>query len=183
MSQSARFLRLGCPPGLLFVLLAPFHLLPPLGVVLGTVTGDEDPFVSLLLAALATGTFLYVGAFEVVAEEFAEAGGNLEAPREELAVSPGNFAIPADSSDPDDALEAGCAGGRWAVCWPGGCLGAAAEASPVAGGPDEAGGGGDDAVVKGWMPGRDVKFVFFICGCGVLSLVTFALPHADDDVH
>ena len=82
MSQSARFLRLGCPPGLLFVLLLPFHLLPPLGVVLGAVTGSENATASLILAGLATGTFLYVGAFEVVAEEFADTGHNPEDPED-----------------------------------------------------------------------------------------------------
>eukprot|EP00892_Ulva_mutabilis_P001617 jgi/Ulvmu1/11456/UM076_0032.1 len=43
MPQSARFLRPGCPPGLLFLLLFPIHILPPLCAALGATTGISRP--------------------------------------------------------------------------------------------------------------------------------------------
>lgn len=72
MSLSTRFLRLQCPLKLLTLLLLPFHLLPPLAVILAAAVGSENALASLIMVSLATGTFLYVGAFEVVCEEFAE---------------------------------------------------------------------------------------------------------------
>ena len=72
MSLSTRFLRKGISLRLLTVLLLPFHLLPPLAVILAAAAGSDSALASLILSALATGTFLYVGAFEVVSEEFAE---------------------------------------------------------------------------------------------------------------
>lgn len=155
MSQSARFLRLGCPPGLLFILLAPFHLLPPLGVVLGAITSREHQGVSLVLAALATGTFLYVGAFEVVAEEFAESGP-----------SPGARA----------QVRGGDGGpGCWPPCASGGDSGCIAE-------PAEEGGAKGGRALQSWLPGRKVKFAIFVAGCGVIFGVTAALP-AHSEIH
>jgi ZIP Zinc transporter len=72
MSLATRFLRLGCPLKLMTMLLLPFHLLPPLAIVLSAVVGSDSPLSSLILVSISTGTFLYVGAFEVVCEEFAE---------------------------------------------------------------------------------------------------------------
>ena len=74
MSLSTRFLRKGISIGLLTVLLLPFHLLPPLAVILAAAVGSDNALASLIMVSLATGTFLYVGAFEVVCEEFAEHG-------------------------------------------------------------------------------------------------------------
>lgn len=72
MSLSTRFMRLGISPVLLTVLMLPFHLLPPLAVILAAAVGSDSPMASLIMISLATGTFLYVGAFEVLCEEFAE---------------------------------------------------------------------------------------------------------------
>lgn len=72
MSISTRFLRRGCSPILLFLLLLPYHVLPPLAILLASIAGGENDLASLILAGLATGTFIYIGAFEVVSEEFAD---------------------------------------------------------------------------------------------------------------
>lgn len=153
MSQSARFLRLGCSPALLFILLAPFHFLPPLGIVLGAVTGQEHSTASLVLAALATGTFLYVGAFEVVAEEFAEVG----------------------TSQAEEVAETGRS-------WAGGCFGSGSNSGCIGEPVSGEAGGADAEPAKSWVPGRTVKFSIFVFGCGVLFAVTAVLP-SHSEVH
>lgn len=70
MSVSTRFLKLGCPLLWLPAYMLPFHLIPALAIILGAGLGDDNPTVALFLMALTTGTFLYVGAFEVCSEEF-----------------------------------------------------------------------------------------------------------------
>jgi ZIP Zinc transporter len=70
MSISTRFLRRKATPLQLLVLLLPYHAIPPLAVLVATTAGAESAVASLALGGLAAGTFLYIGAFEVVAEEF-----------------------------------------------------------------------------------------------------------------
>lgn len=67
-----RFVRVAnCSPAHMTLLLLPYHLLPPLAVIVGAfVSHGTGPTTTMVLAALATGTFIYVGAFEVTAEEF-----------------------------------------------------------------------------------------------------------------
>lgn len=113
MSQATRFLRLGCPPVLLFLLLAPFHILPPLGVILGTVTGGEDAVASLILAALATGTFIYIGAFEVISEEFGGHSHGGPAPAEATVCTSGNVEGGSSSANQPVAPEARADGAQW----------------------------------------------------------------------
>jgi hypothetical protein len=72
MSMATRFLRLGCSLPLLFVLMFPFHVLPPVAVMAAAAAGSNNPLASLVLVGLSTGTFLYVGALEVVCEEFGD---------------------------------------------------------------------------------------------------------------
>jgi hypothetical protein len=72
MSIATRFLRRDCPPTLLCTLLLPYHIIPPLAIILAAVVGAENPSASLVLTGFSTGTFLYIGAFEVICEEFAE---------------------------------------------------------------------------------------------------------------
>jgi hypothetical protein len=72
MSIAVRFIRRGCPPGLLFVLLSPYHIIPPLAVILAALVGVENAVASLILTGFSTGTFIYIGAYEVLVEEFAE---------------------------------------------------------------------------------------------------------------
>lgn len=73
VSIATRFIRRGATPLQTTVLLLPYHLLPPLAVILGALVGSEDALTSLVLSGLAAGTFLYIGAFEVLCEEFVEA--------------------------------------------------------------------------------------------------------------
>lgn len=70
MSLATRFLRLGCRPSRLVLVMLPYQILPPLAVIVGTFIESQNPTASLVLTCLATGTFLYVGAYEVTAEEF-----------------------------------------------------------------------------------------------------------------
>jgi hypothetical protein len=72
MSMATRFLRLGCPRFTMLLLMLPYHLIPPLAMILASVARAESPVASLVLIGLSTGTFLYVGAYEVVSEEFAQ---------------------------------------------------------------------------------------------------------------
>lgn len=110
MSQATRFLRLGCPPGLLFLLLAPFHILPPLGVILGTVVGGEDVIAALILSALSTGTFIYIGAYEVISDEFGCHSHGDEAPAAATALTGGNVEGGAGGNN---QLESGAKSGAW----------------------------------------------------------------------
>jgi zinc transporter ZupT len=50
----------------------PYHIIPPLAIVFAALAGAENPSASLILTGFSTGTFLYIGAFEVICEEFAE---------------------------------------------------------------------------------------------------------------
>eukprot|EP00892_Ulva_mutabilis_P009092 jgi/Ulvmu1/6555/UM003_0190.1 len=151
MSQSARFLRLGCPPGLLFLLLLPFHILPPLGVVLGAVTGNEDPLAALILAGLSTGTFFYVGGYEIIAEEFSNAHAH-PTPR-------------GPNGGPD------CCDGDGS-----GCIGL-----PLPPGKPVDSDGDDGGDANDWSPSKLLKFAVFVLGIGTLMAVTAALPsHAHD---
>lgn len=73
VSITTRFLRRGASPLQATLFLLPYHLLPPVSVILAALVGSEDALASLVLSGLAAGTFLYIGAFEVVCEEFVEA--------------------------------------------------------------------------------------------------------------
>ena len=70
MSIATRFLRKGASPLQLFLLLLPYHLLPPAAILVAAGVGSSDAGASTILSALATGTFIYIGAYEVVSEEF-----------------------------------------------------------------------------------------------------------------
>jgi ZIP Zinc transporter len=72
ISLGTRFTRLGCGPGLLALLLAPYHILPPVAVLIGASLETENDAAGMVLSGLSTGTFLYIGAFEIVCEEFTE---------------------------------------------------------------------------------------------------------------
>ena len=49
-----------------------FALMGPLSIFLGTVLDDVPSMVHLILNGLASGTFVYIGAYEVVHEEFSD---------------------------------------------------------------------------------------------------------------
>ena len=152
MSQSSRFLRLGCPPGLLFVLLLPFHLLPALAVGLGAAVGYEDPVAALILGGLSTGTFIYVGAFEIVAEEFAGCHSH--------------------GSGEEDCCSGPCLGSEASACID----------APVISDVDEKNKAKSAAgeLASEWAPNRVLKFAIFVLGCGVLAAITAALPSHED---
>ena len=42
----------------------------PIAILIGTALDDVPALVNLILTALSTGTFLYIGAYEVISEEF-----------------------------------------------------------------------------------------------------------------
>lgn len=48
--------------------MGPFCLVAPLSILLGSVIGSVAPLAHLVLSCFATGTFLYVGASEVIME-------------------------------------------------------------------------------------------------------------------
>lgn len=48
----------------------PFTLVAPTAILVGIFVRDVNPIVTLALSCFATGTFLYVGASEIVEEEF-----------------------------------------------------------------------------------------------------------------
>lgn len=48
----------------------PFTFVAPCAILAGMFVRDVNPFVHLALSCFATGTFLYVGASEIVEEEF-----------------------------------------------------------------------------------------------------------------
>ena len=73
MSIATRFLRYGASVRQVNLPLLPYHVLPPLAVVISAAAGSENVTASLILSGLSAGTFLYIGAFEVVCEEFVEA--------------------------------------------------------------------------------------------------------------
>jgi hypothetical protein len=53
------------------LLVGPFTLIAPTAIALGHWAGEVlPPSLTLLLSCLAAGTFLYVGASEILAEEF-----------------------------------------------------------------------------------------------------------------
>ena len=47
-----------------------FALTAPIAILIGTALDDVPALVNLILTALSTGTFLYIGAYEVISEEF-----------------------------------------------------------------------------------------------------------------
>lgn len=152
MSMSIRFLRRGAGLLPLILLMLPYHLLPPLAILIAAgvqESGDTAPFV---LSGLAAGTFLYVGAFEVICEEFSGGSHHDEAPLEAAKQVPGagshTHGHSAHSCDGDgvDATAQGY----------------------VTGTPAKH--------KEGWNPGRRTKFAAYCIGVALLLGITAALP-------
>lgn len=149
MSLATRFLRLGCPLRLLTILLLPFNVLPPLAVVLAAAVGSDSALASLIMVGLATGTFLYVGAFEVVCEEFAERDAHERASgKVNVSLDSLNLPAPANGRMRDSQMATS----------------------------SQAEEGVKDHEAGEWHPGKQVKFAMFALGCGVLLGITAALP-------
>lgn len=47
-----------------------FAVIAPIGVGIGLATDGVGPFALVMLDSLAAGSFIYVGAYEVISEEF-----------------------------------------------------------------------------------------------------------------
>lgn len=47
-----------------------FALTAPVSILIGTTIEDVPNLVNLIFTSLSTGTFLYIGAYEVISEEF-----------------------------------------------------------------------------------------------------------------
>jgi zinc transporter 1/2/3 len=69
-SIGSKFIRNGMPLTHVMVLLVIFSLVTPLGIGIGIGVGGASAIVKLVLEGLAAGTFIYVGATEITADEF-----------------------------------------------------------------------------------------------------------------
>merc|ERR1719506_426819 len=68
------FLKSGMPKPQIIMYLSIFSLMGPLGCGLGIMVNEfADPIVDSIMLAIVAGTFVYVGATEVIPEEFEEA--------------------------------------------------------------------------------------------------------------
>jgi len=68
------FLKSGMPKPQIIMYLSIFSLMGPLGCGLGIIVNEfADPIVDSIMLAIVAGTFVYVGATEVIPEEFEEA--------------------------------------------------------------------------------------------------------------
>lgn len=70
LGVATRLHQRGCPNWLVPVLLLPLFVIPFIGVLVGTAISSENFLLNVILNGLAAGTFLYVGAFEIMGEEF-----------------------------------------------------------------------------------------------------------------
>jgi ZIP Zinc transporter len=147
VSMATRFLRRGCSVKWLIVLLLPFHILPPLAIVLAVCLGAASPRASLVALALATGAFLYVGAFEVVKEEFSDH----QPPNRAAGAVAGDCAAAVSSQN---------------------CLDAAIEAGITM----EAVARDNEPESVEWSPSKLLKFAMFAFGSGLLLVITAVLP-------
>ena len=114
MSISTRFLMKAASPTQLFVLLLPYHVLPPVAILVAAAAGATAPAASLLLSGLATGTFVYIGAFEVVSEEFADCSEAVKAAAAAAAaVAADGAAVHGEGDDEIPALGVRVERGYW----------------------------------------------------------------------
>jgi len=72
MALSARFLKTGASFLQAFPFLVIFGLMGPISILTGTVLNSVPAMIRLVLNGLSAGTFVYIGAYEVVQEEFGE---------------------------------------------------------------------------------------------------------------
>jgi len=70
LALASRFLKEGATVAQVLTYIGPFTLVAPLSIMAGMYTSHVHPLANLVLMCLATGTFLYVGAGEVIMEEF-----------------------------------------------------------------------------------------------------------------
>mmetsp|Transcript_35557 Transcript_35557/g.49358 ORF Transcript_35557/g.49358 Transcript_35557/m.49358 type:complete len:444 (-) Transcript_35557:145-1476(-) len=70
LSLGVKFLTDGATTLQAFVLLTAFSLVTPIGTLIGMAVDNENGTTSMILNGLSAGTFLYIGASEVVVDEF-----------------------------------------------------------------------------------------------------------------
>lgn len=58
------------PKKKVIIILAIFILTSPVGIAIGILIEGEDPSVESVFLSLCTGTFIYIAASEIIAEEF-----------------------------------------------------------------------------------------------------------------
>ena len=69
-SVGSKFIRSGLPPRHVMALVIVFTLVTPFGIVIGIWSGGASPIAKLVLEGLGAGTFIYIGATEISADEF-----------------------------------------------------------------------------------------------------------------
>ncbi|GMH45871.1 hypothetical protein BSKO_13834 [Bryopsis sp. KO-2023] len=70
LALTARFINNGASRKQALVFMSAFALIAPFGILIGWASDSVEPMTLLILDGLAAGTFIYVGAYEVIAEEF-----------------------------------------------------------------------------------------------------------------
>ena len=163
MSISTRFLRAGTGRLQLFLLLLPFHIIPPLAIVIAAAVRAESAVAALVLSGLATGTFIYIGAFEVICEEFSGAHAH-GAPASEAALKSTEAGAAAQSRVHGHSAHECSAGGGSAVD--------ATARGYISSTPAQAAG----TEQRVWLPGQRVKFTAYCAGVGLFLGITAALP-------
>ena len=69
-SVGSKFMRSGLPMSHVLMLVLVFTLVTPFGIMVGILAGGATPMAKLILEGLGAGTFLYIGATEISADEF-----------------------------------------------------------------------------------------------------------------
>lgn len=69
MAVAARLLQRNCPVWLMMVLLSPTFILVSAAILVGAALSGTSPILALILNGLTAGTFVYIGGYEIPAEE------------------------------------------------------------------------------------------------------------------
>ncbi|GFR47458.1 hypothetical protein Agub_g9184 [Astrephomene gubernaculifera] len=88
LALSSRFLKEGATMKQVTIYVGPFCLVAPLSILAGVYVGRVAPLASLVFSCFATGTFLYVGASEVIMEEFE---GEMRADRRDISTAAARY--------------------------------------------------------------------------------------------
>ncbi|GMH42532.1 hypothetical protein BSKO_10451 [Bryopsis sp. KO-2023] len=86
MALAARLVRSNASKRQVLILMGMFALVAPVGIVCSYAFSGVPALVVLILNGLATGVFIYIGAFEVVADEFGRSNGEGDAVEESQSV-------------------------------------------------------------------------------------------------
>lgn len=72
MALTSRFLKANANTTQIVFFMTIFTLITPVSILLGLLADDIPEKVNLVLFALSTGTFIYIGAYEIISEEFSK---------------------------------------------------------------------------------------------------------------